>query len=458
MKKLIAIVLAAALLIAMMPTAFAADRNRAEGAYNYLRDLAKEGSLAEYDSMKTYTMEYALDNGHVAFDLSFDAIADKVSFVLDASSFMTGYRNVSTLSLPKGYWNTAQGSVNGHHWHQDAGTQAGAGDGTYSFLPKQFTGTSGFRFNEGYTGDPAGEQQNLKEALQCMNDILTLVDDLLKQGGYQIQDLGFSGYPGHLTHSYGQYVETTQPSCASDGSETRYCYICNEKNLQVIPALGHEWELTKKLSEGTQDAHGVGSYTCTRCAQTKEAPLCACELFTDAPKEGNWAHDGVDWAVFSGISNGTSATTFCPEASCTRAQIVTFLWRAEGSPEPKITETSFTDISSDQFYYKAVLWAVENEITTGTSATTFSPERDCTRAQAVTFLWRAAGKPAPQSTENRFEDVQPDYYTDAVLWAVENEITNGVSDTTFAPDTICSRAQIVTFLYRAARCETAEQR
>ena len=167
-------------------------------------------------------------------------------------------------------------------------------------------------------------------------------------------------------------------------------------------------------------------------------------------KPDAYYYEPVLWAVKHDpqITAGTSATTFSPDASCTRGQIVTFLWRANGQPEPTIKTNPFTDVKSTDYFYKAVLWAVEKEITAGTSKTTFSPAATVTRAQTVTFLWRAEGKPAA-TTNNPFTDVPAgQYYTDAVLWAVKNEITAGTSATTFSPENPCTRAQIVTFLYR----------
>ncbi|MGM9668559.1 MAG: S-layer homology domain-containing protein, partial [Faecousia sp.] len=162
----------------------------------------------------------------------------------------------------------------------------------------------------------------------------------------------------------------------------------------------------------------------------------------------DYYYDAVQWAVNNGITNGTSETTFSPDAPCTRAHAVTFLWRAAGSPAPKSSEMPFADVVKGSYYEQAVLWAVENGITNGTSAATFSPDAICTRAQAVTFLWRAQGMPAAGMT-NPFTDVASgEYYYNAVLWAVENGITNGTSATTFSPDADCTRAQNVTFLYR----------
>ena len=157
----------------------------------------------------------------------------------------------------------------------------------------------------------------------------------------------------------------------------------------------------------------------------------------------------VDWAVAKGITNGTGAYTFSPMEPCTRGQVVTFLWRAAGSPEPKSANHPFTDIKPSDYFYKAVLWAVEQGITNGMDLTHFGPEVPCTRAHVVTFLWRANGKPAAGS-RNPFVDVPAgEYYTDAVLWAVSKNITNGMDETHFGPDSTCIRGQIVTFLFRA---------
>ena len=172
--------------------------------------------------------------------------------------------------------------------------------------------------------------------------------------------------------------------------------------------------------------------------------------FVDVPADQYYA-EAVVWAVEEGITTGTSPTTFSPNSPCTRAQVVTFLWRAEGQPAPTTTENPFSDVVEGTYYYDAVLWAVENGITTGTSATTFAPDSTISRAQAVTFLWRNAGGPAADDeAENPFTDVAADaYFADAVLWAVETGVTTGTSATTFSPDSSCIRAQIVTFLHRA---------
>ena len=166
---------------------------------------------------------------------------------------------------------------------------------------------------------------------------------------------------------------------------------------------------------------------------------------------GSYYEDAVDWAVENGITKGTDATHFSPDGICTRAQAVTFLWRAAGSPKPETRTMPFADVPAGSYYYDAVLWAVENGIAKGTSDTTFSPNMTCTRAQIVAFLWRSEKSPAA-GTANPFADVKSTaYYADAVLWAVKENITRGTTNTTFSPDADCTRAQIVTFLWRCKK-------
>ena len=166
---------------------------------------------------------------------------------------------------------------------------------------------------------------------------------------------------------------------------------------------------------------------------------------------GSYYEDAVDWAVGNGITQGTDATHFSPDGICTRAQAVTFLWRAAGSPKPETRAMPFTDVPVGSYYYDAVLWAVENGITKGTSDTTFSPNMTCSRAQIVAFLWRSEKSPAA-GTANPFADVKSTaYYADAVLWAVKENITKGTTSTTFSPNADCTRAQIVTFLWRCKK-------
>lgn len=176
---------------------------------------------------------------------------------------------------------------------------------------------------------------------------------------------------------------------------------------------------------------------------------CPGRFFNDMPNGDNWAHQAIDWAIQNEITSGTSNYTFSPNKACTRAQVVTFLWRAAGRPEPESTENSFEDIDPNAFYYTPVLWAVESGLTKGITETTFKPEGECTRAQVVTFLWRLNGS-VKDSAKSEFSDVAQDaYYTDAVNWAVANGITEGTGSGKFSPNRSCTRAHVVTFLYRA---------
>ena len=171
--------------------------------------------------------------------------------------------------------------------------------------------------------------------------------------------------------------------------------------------------------------------------------------FTDV-KTGAYYYDPVLWAVnhTPQITNGTGAGIFSPDATCMRGQVVTFLWRAMGCPEPTNANNDFVDVKPSDYFYKAVLWAAEKGITNGADASHFNPGGDCTRAHVVTFLWRAHEKPAAAGS-NPFKDVAAgQYYTDAVLWAVSKGITNGIDASHFGPDNPCTRGQIVTFLYR----------
>ena len=215
-------------------------------------------------------------------------------------------------------------------------------------------------------------------------------------------------------------------------------------SVTVLDSKGNELKLTDK---------GDGKYTFTMPGGKVEVKATFMEdnsmlnFFYDVPN-GAYFYEAVKWAVKNGITTGVGNDLFAPEQPCTRAQIVTFLWRAAGSPEPKDAASGMSDVVSGSYYEKAVAWAIENGITTGTTTSTFSPDATCTRAQSVTFLHRALKGTASGSTN--FTDVASDaFYADAVNWAVANNVTNGTSNTTFSPNADCTRAEIVTFLYRA---------
>lgn len=238
---------------------------------------------------------------------------------------------------------------------------------------------------------------------------------------------------------------TVSPSRASYGTTVTITVDPDEgyelDELNVTDASGNAVTVTK-VSDTRY------TFTMPRSRVTVSATFVAEEplVFSDVPANAYYA-DAVYWAVENGVTVGTSATTFGPARALTRAESVTFLWRAYGCPEPETTVNPFTDVSETAYYYKAALWAMENGVTYGTSATTFTPGRPVTRAEALTFQWRAAG--SPEVTGDGFSDVEADaYYADAVTWAVANGITRGTGGNTFTPAGDVSRAQAVTFLYR----------
>lgn len=258
--------------------------------------------------------------------------------------------------------------------------------------------------------------------------------------------------------SSGRTYHTIKASSDSNGSISPSERVSvrhgRDQSFTITPDKGYE--IAKVLVDG-KSVGAVESYTFKNV--TKNHTIGAIfmkindnksmpDTFMDVPK-GSYYEKAVDWAVKNGITAGTGDNYFMPDGICTRAQAVTFLWRVAGSPTPKTEVMPFEDVPEGSYYYEAVLWAAENEITVGTSATTFSPELTCSRAHIVSFLWRAAGYPSA-GTVNPFTDVPENaYYINAMLWAVKQEITVGTTPSTFSPDEGCTRAQIVTFLYRA---------
>lgn len=261
---------------------------------------------------------------------------------------------------------------------------------------------------------------------------------------------GVTTYAITVQNSKNGTVTASHKSAAKDTAVT----------LTVTPDKGYVLDTLTVLDGNNKDlklTEKNGKYTFTMpagkvtvSAAFKAAAPASENPFTDVPS-GAYYEDAVIWAVKKDITSGTSATTFDPDGSCTRAQAVTFLWRAAGSPEPKSAAMPFTDVPAGSYFEKAVLWAVENGITKGTSDTTFSPDASCTRAQIVTFLWRAGGSPAV-SGNSAFSDVASDaYYAAAVAWAEKNGVTGGIGGGLFGSDNTCTRAQIVTFLHRAMK-------
>lgn len=304
----------------------------------------------------------------------------------------------------------------------------------------------------------------------------------------------------HTDHTWDAGVVTTAPTYGSTGTRTYACTICGETKTETIPALtggggtttyavsvdstkngsvtvspsrasrGTTVTITVKPNDGYEldelvvldkdgkelklTDKGDGRYTFTMpsgkvTVEASFVPEADPDVFSFSDVSASaYYYDAVMWAVENGITAGTGdGTTFSPNTTCTRAQMVTFLWRAAGSPAPKGESRPFTDLDANAYYYDAVLWAIENGITAGTSATTFSPDATVTRGQTVTFLYRTAGSPAVSGSS--FDDVSADaYYANAVAWAVAESITVGTGNDTFSPNADCTRGQIVTFLYR----------
>ena len=217
----------------------------------------------------------------------------------------------------------------------------------------------------------------------------------------------------------------------------------------VIPARGHDlFSVSQYIEKPTATLPGLGMGTCRVCGLIGVEAVVD-PIFSDVSADGYYSR-ALDHCYAKGWVSGATETTFAPNSACVRAQVVTFLWRAAGCPEPKRGVNPFVDVKPSDFYYEAVLWAAENGITAGTDATHFSPKGACNRAQVVTFLWRAFGQPTPENQTHPFTDVPGgSFYEAPVLWAVEEGITSGMTATTFGPNANCTRAQIVSFLYRA---------
>lgn len=242
-------------------------------------------------------------------------------------------------------------------------------------------------------------------------------------------------------HTFEPWVTVVEATNTTDGKQQRICSVCGYKETRIIPATGNN-------GGGNSGGGGGSSSPAVKPAGTTPEPELPVLRFTDVSSSAYY-YNAVAWAVDSGITSGTSANTFSPDNACSRAQVITFLWRMAGSPVVTSTVTASDDVPADSYYWNAVQWATANGITAGIGSGLFGANSTCTRGQMAALLYRYAGSPAIDG-ELPFADVSADsYYAKAVIWAAENGITNGVSETTFAPDNICTRAQIVAFLYRA---------
>ena len=366
-----------------------------------------------------------------------NANSDKGELTITGGSF-TG--NIAHVKADYGFIKISGGtySVNPTAYVADTHIVRKDGDAQFTVVAKSNL-TSGV-----YLTDPSGALASNYYVSSTANGVWTVSYSAPYSGGSSSYDPTYSVSTPSKTENGSV---TVSPKSASKGDTVTVTvkpdsgYVL--ETLTVTDKNGDELKLTDK---------GNGKYTFTMPGSKVEVKATFMEdnsvlnFFYDVPN-GAYFYEAVKWAVDKGITNGLSDTMFGPYESCTRAQIVTFLWRATGSPEPK-TASSFTDVPANAYYAKAVAWAVENGITNGMTATMFAPDATCTRGQSVTFLYRALKGTASGSTN--FTDVQSDaFYADAINWAVANNVTNGTSNTTFSPNADCTRAEIVTFLYRA---------
>ena len=367
-----------------------------------------------------------------------NANSDKGELTITGGSF-TG--NIAHVKADYGFIKISGGtySVNPTAYVADTHIVRKDGDAQFTVVAKSNL-TSGV-----YLTDPSGALASNYYVSSTANGVWTVSYSAPYSGGSSSYDPTYSVSTPSKTENGSV---TVSPKSASKGDTVTVTvkpdsgYVL--ETLTVTDKNGDELKLTDK---------GNGKYTFTMPAGKVEVKATFMEdnsmlnFFYDVPNNA-YFYEAVKWAVKNGITTGVGNDLFAPEQPCTRAQIVTFLWRAAGSPEPKGTAAGMTDVVSGSYYEKAVAWAIENGITTGTTTSTFSPDATCTRAQSVTFLHRALKGTASGSTN--FTDVASDaFYADAVNWAVANNVTNGTSNTTFSPNADCTRAEIVTFLYRA---------
>ena len=297
-------------------------------------------------------------------------------------------------------------------------------------------------------GKVLAKQSEVDDMAKAIEDAIAALVKKPSSSGDFSSGVFFPSYPVTIPDKTENGTVTVSTKIATSGSTVTITVKPDSgytlETLIVTDKNGNELKLTNK---------GDGKYTFTMPASMVTVTATFMDdntmlnFFYDVPNNAYY-FDAVKWAVENGITGGVGGNLFAPNSDCTRAQIVTFLWRAAGSPAPK-TMSTFADVPADAYYAKAVAWAVENGVAGGTGNGLFSPDAPCTRAQAVTFLWHAAGSPEPKSVST-FADVPADaYYAKAIAWAVENGITTGVGGGRFDPNATCTRAQIVTFLFRA---------
>ena len=432
-----------------------------------LRTLG-QGALQDHNRMPIYLNQGVKEIGP-------GGISEQKVLAVPASVKYLGVRMEPVIALGKPF--QSMSSNTGYsNWYE--------GSVIYSFYPKEKWNQRNFEKTEfrmlepepmtlyvgqvlPFAGDTAayslldGRRVSLENGLlkgikPCADVLIHTEEDQVQNVLVQVLPLPQSCDGNHIW----TLTKTEPGDCVTPGLRHYACMVCGAEKTEdsVTDPSRHAWSFTELLTEGESLHASTGLYTCTRCGETKEAPICAREVFTDVPKSGSWAHDPIDWAYFRGITGGTTATTFTPNGIVTRAEAMTFLWAALDRPEATLTESPFRDVKAKHWFYDSVLWAVEHQITGGVKPDKFAPDLVCSRAQIVTFLWAAAGRPEPEHPDNPFADVkEKDWFYQAVLWAAENGVTGGVDASHFCPDRTCTRAQAVTFLRSAYPILTAEE-
>ncbi len=291
---------------------------------------------------------------------------------------------------------------------------------------------------EAASGDAGGLAKNVIHGLQNSENMGSLAEKATEQVVNLLKSL----------------IKQAQGLVKSSPSNNDELDSCIKKGLGLLEKKEIDADAVTKLTaelsaliKKASPSEGEKPTKSAAAADKVNSTVTAAE-FTDVNKDAYY-YEAVQWAVKNGIASGTTATTFSPDNACTRAQTVTLIWRASGSPAPKKQDNPFTDVQNGAYYYDAVLWAVEKGITSGTTETTFNPDATVTRGQVATFIYRNAGSPAVSKT-NTFTDVPDDaYYSKPVAWVAAKGVTSGTNANTFSPDKVCTRGQIVTFLYRA---------
>ena len=471
-KRALSLFLTLILLFSALP--LPASAASAKDVYNYLKEFPLHG---DYDSNSmTWTISAKLNSES---DLYY-AIR-----YLESSQYLELCIYDSTAEIVWRVSSNPSPSYNGFILiYDDTKTK-----GTVS-LSANYNG-EGFSSFSSFSGNSELRNGMLNAVSELMPLAVEATRLVLQAGDFTLADLGMTGYKScHYYHNYDNGRVTSEATCSKTGTMLYTCTLCGASYTdeiptndvhtwgagevvlaptctetgvmrytctacqsattdQDIPALGHVWALGEELEAGAEPHSQSVLYACTRCGDTKKGDLCAKEVFTDMPKKSHWAHDAIDWAYFNGITGGTTPTTFSPKKTVTRAEAVTFLYAIYGKPAVEASNP-FKDVKTKDYFYNAVLWAVGKEISSGTKPDRFSPKKECSRAETVMFLWAAAGRPAPKSTNNPFQDVKSkQYYYNAVLWASENGITGGIDQTHFGPKNNCTRAELMVFLKAA---------